>query len=93
MDSSIFEADEPAPRGGLDSPRIGPPPSFHDETRRTIAMILVILLALVTIGSLASFIAGWLEVGELKELGIILTPVLTLTGTAVGFYFGANNKD
>ena len=55
-------------------------------------MILVFLLAAVMLGSLVSFIAGWLEIDELKELGIVITPVLTLTGTAVGFYFGANKE-
>jgi len=85
-----FEEDR-APAQGLANPKLGEP-SFDDRTRRWIALILVGLLAVVTLAALVSFIVNWLDVSELKELGILITPVLTLTGTAVGFYFGANKQ-
>ena len=88
--SFSFEEDRD-PGKGLRNPPLAQP-SFDDKTRRYIAGALVGLLALITIASLASFICGALTVDELKELGILITPVLTLTGTAVGFYFGANTK-
>lgn len=67
-------------------------PSFDDRTRRWIALALVGLLAIITLAALFSFILNKLDVSELKELSILITPVLTLTGTAVGFYFGANKE-
>lgn len=84
--------DTPVAQDGLVTPatRDKPPPD-PETIRRFLAYSLVGLLALMVLGTLFSYIAGWLDVAELKELSILITPVLTLTGTAVGFYFGASD--
>lgn len=64
--------------------------SHTDETRRYISYGLLCLLGTLTVLTLVSFIVGWLTTDELKESGILITPVFTLAGTALGFYFGAN---
>jgi len=53
---------------------------------------LLCLLGLLIGGTLLSFIAGWLTVDEMKESGVLITPVFTLAGTVLGFYFGANKN-
>ncbi|QSE87092.1 hypothetical protein JWS14_49500 (plasmid) [Rhodococcus koreensis] len=65
-------------------------PTHTDETRRYIAWGLLILLALMILATLVSFTFGWLTIPELKELPVLITPVFTLAGTALGFYFGAH---
>lgn len=85
-----FVSDSPASSGS--SQHFRTEPSYHDKTRRIVALTLVFLLAGVTAVALVAFIFGALSVDEIRELGIILTPVLTLTGTAVGFYFGSDQR-
>lgn len=67
-------------------------PTHTDQTRRYIAYGLLCLLGLLIGGTLLSFIAGWLTVDEIKESGVLITPVFTLAGTVLGFYFGANKN-
>lgn len=77
------------PGHGLYQPWRAKPP-HPDAVRQTLAFSLVALLVLIVLGTLISFIANWLTLDEMKELNILITPVLTITGTAVGFYFGSS---
>lgn len=83
--------DTPVSRDGLVTPATrDKEPPHPDTVRQFLAYSLVALLALMVLGALCSYIAGWLNVDELKELSILITPILTLTGTAIGFYFGSS---
>lgn len=64
-------------------------PTHMDSTRRWIAYGLVLLLATITIiGAL-----GWWRHGEdperIQSFAIIFSPVVTLVGTVLGFYFSS----
>lgn len=72
----------------------------QEIARKNIAYWLVGLVASITI---FSFVYLWslpLEVSSTKEyvanliliLQIIFGPIITLAGTAIGYYFGANSK-
>jgi hypothetical protein len=67
-------------------------PTHMDNTRRWIAYGLVLLLATVTIiGAL-----GWWSHGadpqRIQSYAIIFSPVVTLVGTVLGFYFSSGRK-
>lgn len=85
-----FDEDEIPEEGGLKGVFTTKAPSHTDVTRRRISYGLLALLAILTVMTLFSFITNWLSVEELKESAILITPVFTLAGTALGFYFGAN---
>lgn len=66
----------------------------RENVRGRLATALIGLLALVVIGAGVISAAGWLtvkQVGELLE--ILLPPVVALTGTAIGFYFGGQQAE
>lgn len=84
-----FQEDYPPSPAGLVPIKVERP-TITDLTRRYIAFGLLVLLGLLIGGTLVSFIVGWLTTEEMKETGVLITPVFTLAGTALGFYFGAN---
>lgn len=91
-DDEFNETDAPPPQDGLAVPQTRDKQPPHPENiRRDLAYVLVGILGVMVLSTLGSFIAGWLDVAELKELSILIAPVLTLTGTAIGFYFGASD--
>ncbi len=83
--------DVPAPRGGL-------PETFkekvehEDETRRYVTYWLLGLLSVLEILAAAALVSGLITVEVFKELNVVIAPVVALTGTALGFYFGKSRK-
>jgi hypothetical protein len=61
------------------------------ETKRgQIAIGLLVLLAGTILASFVSLAARWIAIADLRTLlEIVLGPEVSLTGAAVGFYFGA----
>ena len=73
----------PDSRGGtIYDPR---PP--EDKARRRIAYLLIALLALLIIALLAMVVFGIITVGDIKEFGAILGPLVALVSAATGFYY------
>ena len=65
----------------------------QEGARRRLAYSLIGLLALVVVLLLLGDFAHWIDVDEAKDLALaILSPVVVLAGTAIGFYFGGNNS-
>ena len=53
----------------------------------------MLLLAVVAIWLVAATTFGALTLGEAKELAsVVLAPLVAVTGTAVGFYFGGESN-
>ena len=76
--------DAPAsPRGGNHDPE-----ALDDTTRRTIAYLLIALLAVFVATLQAMVIFEVIAVGDVKEFNVILGPVVTLVTAAVSFYYG-----
>ena len=86
VDPRFNEADNvPAPTGGLSG--VGARPVDHDRIRRLLAVSLVGLLAIMLVGAEAAFIFGAVDGTKLIDLTVLLTPVTTLAGVALGWYF------
>jgi hypothetical protein len=62
----------------------------REATRRHVALILVGVLGTIALGLVVFVAAGWLSIEEAKDLSAaVLSPIVAVTGTALGFYFGA----
>lgn len=68
------------------------PPTHEDKTRRAIAIGLVILLSLLAGVGCYGWIAHPANSDHLQAFGILFSPVVTLVGTVLGFYFGRPPK-
>lgn len=80
-------SEDSAPAPGLQ--KLTTRPIKREHTRRTIAYILVgTLVALAIVGA-----AGWLFFGEdtdrMQNFAVVFSPVTTLIGTVIGFYFSS----
>jgi hypothetical protein len=79
------------------SPSQLPPETFHraadvpERTRRRLAYALTAILAAVVAVALAVlFLEQAVELRRAKDMiGLVLTPIVGLVGSVVGFYFGA----
>ena len=86
------DADRPAVRDTHDVP--GPcgggsydPRPLEDRTRRSIAYLLIGLLAFLVIFLLAMVVFGVITVGEIKEFDLFLAPLVALVTGATAYYF------
>lgn len=103
---SISRQDGPSePQAGSSGPHtvLPQPPTVHvgetidletirEQTRSYIAKALVLLLVAVTLALIG--LTAWhrLSVGDAKDLaGAVLSPLIAVTGTALGFYFGGHH--
>ncbi len=65
------------------------PAEDREKARRLLAYALLALLSLVTLALLGANFAGWISLDDTKDLSAsILSPIVVLVGTALGFYFG-----
>jgi len=66
-------------------------PEAREQTRATLAGGLAVLLGIVGLLLMILTAAGSLTLGEAKDLAeVIFSPIVVLTGTALGFYFGVH---
>lgn len=87
--------------GGADDPprprylRLGQPYDprpLREKTRSRLAQILVWLLVVASLTLIGATAAGWLTLDEAKTLaGVVFSPLIAVTGTALGFYFGGRS--
>ena len=75
--------DVPAPRGG----RAYDPRPQEDRARRRIAYLLIALLAFMIVVLPGMLVFDVIPVGEIKEFGMILGPLVALVSAATGFYY------
>ena len=75
--------DVPGPRGGAGYD----PRPLEDKAGRSIAYLLIALLAVLVIALLAMVVFDVITVGEAKEFGVFLGPVVALVSGATGFYY------
>ncbi len=65
----------------------------RERTRQHIAYILLALLGVLSVGSGAFLAVGMFTLQEMEQfLSQVFVPVVTLAGTALGFYF-ADRRD
>lgn len=63
----------------------------RETTRRQLALLLAILLAVTATSLIALTAVELLNINDAKELAAsVLSPVVAVTGTALGFYFGGS---
>jgi hypothetical protein len=83
--------------GGGGDPKLlrvgGPydPAPVREKTRRQLALLLAWLLAAVAVSLIACVAFNKLTDREAKDLAAaVLSPIVAVTGTALGFYFGGH---
>ena len=69
------------------------PSEVRERTRRQLALILAVLLFLIAFLLLIFTAADLLTTDQAKDLAAsVLSPVVAVTGTALGFYFGGRRS-
>lgn len=80
----------PAPKGGL--LKLPTRPSREHARRQLAYWLLVLLTILVVVGCV-----GWLAHGtdrdRMQNYAILFSPIVTLLGTVLGFYFSSHDND
>jgi len=65
----------------------------REKARFWLAKALVCLLITVSLGLIVCAAAGWLTTSQAKDMAIaVLSPLVALTGAALGFYFGGDDR-
>lgn len=88
-------SDEPPPPNRLASVRTEPydPAPLREETRSWLAQGLLILFGVVALALVGLLAADRLTDAEAKDLATgVLSPIVAVTGTALGFYFGGQKN-
>lgn len=68
------------------------PAPRREETRSRIALFLLFLLAAVSLLLVVFTGAGTLEIADARDIaGVVLAPLVVLTGTVFGFYFSGHS--
>lgn len=81
-------------------PDQGPPPfttrptlqERREDTRTKLTYIMLALLVFVTLGPTVALSAGWLSLEEVQGMALIIQPVQTIFGVAIGFYFASEDR-
>jgi hypothetical protein len=83
-----IEGPFPRPKEGAYDPEPG-----RDRVRGILAICMVALLSGCMLLSYLWIAAGWMKPTDAKDvLGSVFPPVVALTGTVLGFYFGGKNR-
>lgn len=86
-------ADSRQPGSAYYSVELGDVIRRHREgTRRWLAFGLVLLLAFLAMLSLSAIVFGWQTTENVRSaVEVLLPPIVALTGSALGFYFGVES--
>lgn len=76
----------PEPAGDYD------PRPVEDGARRTIAYLLIGLLWVIVSAILIMLAWQSVEIKDLKEFGVLLSPIIVLVSAATGFYYGTKSS-
>ena len=87
-------SDQAPPSGNLPEPSFDPS-SVRESARRTIAFTLLFFLGgILLAGLVVVFLQSFVELQRAKDLfTLLLTPIVGLVGSVVGFYFGAQTAE
>lgn len=82
--------DPPPPNSLAPPPADKPfdPEPVRERVRKNIAYLLTVTVCGLAIGAFILLATGWISSDELDHAQFFFTPVITLAGTALGFYFG-----
>jgi hypothetical protein len=82
------------PLDRLEPPAARPydPEPQREKVRAHVTYGLIAAVCLYALVALIALIAGWTVVDELEAVVLFFTPLITLTGTALGFYFGGKQS-
>ncbi|MGW6009216.1 hypothetical protein [Streptomyces sp. NPDC055210] len=86
---------EDEPPGSSDAVREGKPKHI-DETRRTLAVGMLWLVAVVAVlPTLGLILTHWTHFGTeaYREVSLVFTPVVALTSAAFGFFFASDDRN
>lgn len=88
--SELDLTDEPpvAAEGADPIEREYDPEPEREQVRARIAQGLTLAVILIALGTFAFLAADILSADDMEPLQLFFTPLITLTGTALGFYFG-----
>jgi hypothetical protein len=93
VDSLVEDGEVPAPSGGLRPIREWTTPPDPDWVRTGITVAILGLLAAVVGVACWGWLSGWRDEDEIETFGLIMAPVITLSGTILGFYFSTRPND
>ncbi len=69
------------------------PDRVRENIRGTIAIALLVLIALMTVASYAIALWGVRSIDDIGKLhALVVSPLFALTSGVVGFYFGAQSR-
>jgi hypothetical protein len=85
--------DLPPPPGGLDKFKQQRKPPHPDWVRACITGAVLLLLAGVIAVACWGWLSGWRTEDEIESFGLIMAPIVTLSGTILGFYFSTGPVD
>ncbi|MFD8034821.1 hypothetical protein ACFV3F_40075 [Streptomyces sp. NPDC059717] len=91
--SEFIEDEQP---GSSDPLHEGRPKKIIDETRRTLAVgMLLLVAAMALLPTLALILTHWTHFGTdaYRELSLVFTPVVALTSAAFGFFFASDDRN
>ncbi|WP_221348541.1 hypothetical protein [Streptomyces beigongshangae] len=91
----FVEDETPAP-GSRAAVREGKPKKILDETRRTLAVGMLSLVAVIAVlPTLALVLARWTHFSTeaYRELSLVFTPVVALASAAFGFFFASDERN
>ncbi|GAB2807545.1 hypothetical protein [Streptomyces daliensis] len=90
----FVEDEDPAPPSRA-AVREGKPQKILDETRRTLAVgMLWLVAAIALLPTLALVLAHWthFSIEAYRELSLVFTPVVALASAAFGFFFASDER-
>ncbi len=66
----------------------------REDTRSALAIMLVVLVGVVSILLIVARALHWIGLEGVKDLALaILSPLVALTASSLGFYFGGHKDD
>jgi fatty acid desaturase len=69
------------------------PAKDQEDARRRLAYGLLALLGFVVVALLVADFFHWVSTDDVKDLALaVLSPIVVLVGTALGFYFGGQGE-
>lgn len=83
----------PPPPGGLDTFKQQRKPPHPDWVRAWITFAVLLLLTGVVGVACWGWLSGWRSEDEIETFGLIMAPIVTLSGTILGFYFSTRPND
>jgi cytochrome bd-type quinol oxidase subunit 1 len=68
------------------------PPTFQDRVRFQIAVGMLFGMAILAALLIVCVAAGWMVVGEAKELALMVVALFGIVAPIIGFYFAAKER-